>query len=113
MQMEPPNVGLQLQIRKLLHQLPGQRDQNREKEYSTLRLLLLTSRTITKMLKLAKQKSTEKEYSIKTSGKFVFSELHDTQNASNDFMCTEAKTKTRFDECTRHDQLQVCTRIQR
>jgi hypothetical protein len=74
-------------------------------------ILLLASRTITKMSKLAKQKSTEKEHSIKTSGKFVFSELHDTQNASNDFVCTGAKMKTRFDERTRHGQLQVCTHI--
>jgi len=46
------------------------------------------------MSKLAKQKSTEKEYTIETLGEFIVSELRDTQNASNDYVGTEAKKKT-------------------
>ena len=87
MQTKPLNVGLQLQMQKLLHQLslclPSQMDQNRDKEYSILWLLLLASCTVTQMSKLAKQKSTVKEYSIETLGKFIVSKLRDTRNASN------------------------------
>jgi len=60
MQMKPLNAGLQLPMQKLLHQLsqclPSQMDQNRDKEYSILWLLLQASRTVTQMSKLAKQK---------------------------------------------------------
>jgi hypothetical protein len=45
-------------------------------------ILPQASRTI-QMSKLAKQKSKEKELSIKTLGKLVATEIHDTQNASD------------------------------
>lgn len=93
--MKPLNVGLQLQTQELLHQLsqylPSQKDQNTEKEYSILWLLPQASHTMTQMSKLAKQKSTETEYTIETLGKLIISELCDTQNASNDCVRIEAK----------------------
>jgi hypothetical protein len=46
---------------------------------------------MTQMSKLAKQKSTETEYTIETLGKLIISELCDTQNASNDCVRIEAK----------------------
>jgi hypothetical protein len=49
---------------------------------------------MTQMSKLAKQKSTETEYTIETLGKLIISELCDTQNASNDCVCIEAKEET-------------------
>jgi hypothetical protein len=57
------------------------------------------------MSKLAQQKSTEKEYSKGTLRKFNVSKIRDTQNASNDCVCTETKKKTSFDERTGHDQV--------
>jgi len=64
---------------------------------------------MTHMSKLAKHKRTEREDSTETFGKFNVSEIHDIQNASNDYVFKRAKKKNTawFDGCVGHNMFDI------
>jgi hypothetical protein len=94
--MKALTVRLQIHVQKL-HQLsqhlPSHSHHNKGKKIQLPdSLLLQASNTMTQMLKLTEQKSTDKD-SIETCGKLIVSEIRDIWNASNEYLFREAKRK--------------------
>jgi len=74
--------------------LSSQKDQNREKGIQHPLIITAKFTYNDTNVKTGKQKSTEKEHTTETLGKFTVCELRDTQNASIHCVCKEAKKKT-------------------